>query len=97
MMLPREPAGPPPGEWSHRSWSPPAPGDFPASDPGAPVIRRKSFAFGPIPVDEAAGALEDRGPILQRSRFLFFENATTGRGNILYRRHDGHYGLIEPA
>ena len=30
-------------------------------------------------------------------RFLFFEDATTGRGSIIYRRYDGHYGLIEPA
>ena len=29
-------------------------------------------------------------------RFLFFENAATGRGSVLYRRYDGHYGLIEP-
>jgi ribosomal subunit interface protein len=30
-------------------------------------------------------------------RFLFFENAASGRGNVIYRRYDGHYGLIEPA
>jgi hypothetical protein len=30
-------------------------------------------------------------------RFLFFEDATTGRGSVIYRRYDGHYGLIEPA
>jgi ribosome-associated translation inhibitor RaiA len=29
--------------------------------------------------------------------FLFFTNAGTGRGNVLYRRYDGHYGLIAPA
>jgi hypothetical protein len=28
--------------------------------------------------------------------FVFFENYDTGRGNVLYRRYDGHYGLIEP-
>jgi len=27
---------------------------------------------------------------------LFFANTTTGRGNVLYRRYDGHYGLITP-
>ena len=27
---------------------------------------------------------------------IFFANATTGRGNVLYRRYDGHYGLIVP-
>lgn len=30
-------------------------------------------------------------------RFLFFTDAATGRGAVLYLRHDGHYGLIEPA
>jgi ribosomal subunit interface protein len=29
-------------------------------------------------------------------RFLFFVNAQTGRGNVIYLRFDGHYGLIEP-
>lgn len=29
--------------------------------------------------------------------FVFFENASTGRGDVLYRRYDGHYGLITPA
>jgi len=29
-------------------------------------------------------------------RFPFFENAATGRGSVVYRRYDGHYGLIEP-
>ena len=30
-------------------------------------------------------------------RFLYFTNAATGRGCVLYLRYDGHYGLIEPA
>ncbi|MGR3938860.1 ribosome hibernation promotion factor [Streptomyces sp. BRA346] len=29
--------------------------------------------------------------------FVFFSDATTGRGNVLYHRYDGHYGLIVPA
>ncbi|HXW87674.1 MAG TPA: sigma 54 modulation/S30EA ribosomal C-terminal domain-containing protein [Streptosporangiaceae bacterium] len=29
--------------------------------------------------------------------FLFFVNSQTSRGNLLYHRYDGHYGLIEPA
>ena len=27
-------------------------------------------------------------------RFVFFANRTTGRGNVLYHRYDGHYGLL---
>lgn len=29
--------------------------------------------------------------------FLFFVNSETGRGNLIYHRYDGHYGLVEPA
>ena len=29
--------------------------------------------------------------------FVFFADQATGRGNVLYRRLDGHYGLITPA
>jgi ribosome-associated translation inhibitor RaiA len=29
--------------------------------------------------------------------FLFFADLDTGRGRLLYRRYDGHYGLITPA
>lgn len=29
--------------------------------------------------------------------FVFFLDAATGRGNVLYHRYDGHYGLISPA
>ncbi len=31
------------------------------------------------------------------SRQLFFGNADSGRRNVLYRRFDGHYGLITPV
>jgi len=29
--------------------------------------------------------------------FLFFADSQTGRGNLMYHRYDGHYGLIGPA
>lgn len=29
--------------------------------------------------------------------FVFFRNLETGRANVIYRRYDGHYGLIIPA
>ncbi|MGF1617733.1 MAG: HPF/RaiA family ribosome-associated protein [Acidimicrobiia bacterium] len=28
--------------------------------------------------------------------FVFFRNKDTGDANVLYRRYDGHYGLVEP-
>lgn len=29
--------------------------------------------------------------------FLFFADAASGRGRLLYHRYDGHYGLLRPA
>ena len=153
----REPATPTPGEWSHHAWWPPRPPTFVRPPEEREIIRRKSFALGPMSVEKAVEALEDldhqfflfhhaatdadavvywrddgllgliqrssaepadaRGVIRERSRysspiavetataemdavehrFLFFENVATGRGNVIYRRYDGHYGLIEPG
>ncbi len=45
-----------------------------------------------LTVPEAMQRLDANG-----ERFVFFANATTGRGNVVYRRYDGHYGLITPA
>jgi hypothetical protein len=45
-----------------------------------------------LPVTEAATRLEAAG-----QSFLFFVNAATGRGNLIYHRYDGNYGLIAPA
>ncbi|MEZ5407902.1 MAG: sigma 54 modulation/S30EA ribosomal C-terminal domain-containing protein [Acidimicrobiales bacterium] len=48
----------------------------------------------PVPRLSVADALDllDTGG----ERFALFENARTGRRNVVYRRHDGHYGLITP-
>lgn len=45
-----------------------------------------------LPVTEAVARLEATG-----QSFLFFVNTGTGRGNLLYHRYDGNYGLIAPA
>jgi ribosome-associated translation inhibitor RaiA len=45
-----------------------------------------------LTVTEAEDRLEAFG-----QPFLFFVNAETNRGNLIYHRYDGHYGLIEPA
>lgn len=29
--------------------------------------------------------------------FVFFADPVTGRGNVVYRRYDGHCGLITPS
>lgn len=46
------------------------------------------------PIDERA-ALAEMDAL--NHRFLYYTNAATGRGCVLYLRYDGHYGLIEPA
>ena len=56
------------------------------------VVKTKQFALKPMSITEAALQLELIG-----HSFFVFTNAETSRTNVLYRRNDGHYGLIEPA
>lgn len=59
----------------------------------APVIaRRKRFVL--TPMDELE-AVEQMG-LLGHDNFFVFFNANTMSINVLYRRRDGTYGLIEP-
>jgi putative sigma-54 modulation protein len=59
-----------------------------------PVIaRRKSFAM--IPMDELE-AIEQMVQLGHENFFVFY-NANTNAINVLYRRRDGTYGLIEPS
>lgn len=44
-----------------------------------------------LSVDDATRRMETTG-----QRNLFFINAETGRGNVIYQRYDGNYGLISP-
>jgi hypothetical protein len=60
-----------------------------------PVDPSVTICPAPAPRLSMAGAiarLEAAG-----QPFLFFVNAETGRGNLIYHRYDGHYGLIGPA
>ena len=55
------------------------------------VVKVKRFAVKPMPVAEAIDQME----LLGHDFFLFFN--VDGEGlNLLYRRKDGNYGLIEP-
>jgi len=42
-------------------------------------------------LDEAIDRLDVGG-----ATFVFFRNAESGQGNVVYRRYDGHYGVVEP-
>ena len=59
--------------------------------PTPKVVKVKRFAVKPMTVTEAADQME----LLGHDFFLFF-NADTEELNLLYRRKDGNYGLIEP-
>ena len=68
---------------------PPAPAD---EDESLRVVRRKRFAMRPM--DELE-AIEEMGQIGHEDFFVFY-NSDTNTVNVLYRRRDGYYGLIQP-
>lgn len=87
------------GKWQERkrrATSPrvlPAPSEAPpAPEPKVRRVRRvPRYPVKPMTVDEAALTV-DSGD----DAFLVFRNATTDSINVVYRRKDGHLGLIEP-
>jgi len=62
-----------------------------AAQPPRKVVKVKRFAVKPMSVAEAVDQME----LLGHDFFLFF-NADSEELNLLYRRRDGNYGLIEP-
>ena len=55
-------------------------------------VRVKNIDYKPMDVEEAVLQME-----LTTDNFLVFTNARSDRVNVLYRRKDGHYGLIQPS
>lgn len=55
------------------------------------VVRTKNFPVKPMDVEEAELQMEMLG-----HSFFVFVNAATGQVNVLYKRHDGNLGLLEP-
>ncbi|TEB04314.1 putative sigma-54 modulation protein [Pelotomaculum schinkii] len=55
------------------------------------MVRTKRFAIKPMPVDEAVLQMNLLG-----HNFFVFSNAETEQVNVVYKRKDGNYGLIEP-
>ena len=58
---------------------------------GPQIVRTKQFSVKPMSAEEAALQLELIG-----HDFFVFRNADGGEVNVVYRRRDGNYGLIEP-
>jgi ribosome-associated translation inhibitor RaiA len=66
--------------------------------PGSPLAEENDIVVPepsrypePIPLSKA----RDEMDVLEH-RFLYFVDAADGRGKVLYLRHDGDYGLVEP-
>src|SRR5690625_339724 len=55
------------------------------------LVRTKRFAVKPMDVEEAVMQMDLLG-----HDFFVFRNADTSEVNVLYRRRDGNYGLIDP-
>jgi putative sigma-54 modulation protein len=55
------------------------------------IVKTKQFAVKPMTAEEAVLQLE-----LVGHDFFVFQNDESGEINVLYRRKDGGYGLIEP-
>lgn len=55
------------------------------------IVRTKRFAIKPMPLEEAVMQMNMLG-----HNFFVFSNAETEEVNVVYRRKDGNYGLIEP-
>ena len=56
------------------------------------IIKNKRFELKPMSPDEAAMQME-----LLDKDFFVFTNDTSGEINVIYRRRDGNFGLIEPV
>ncbi len=56
------------------------------------IIKNKRFEVKPMSPDEAAMQME-----LLDKDFFVFTNDSSGDINVIYRRKDGNFGLIEPV
>jgi ribosome-associated translation inhibitor RaiA len=63
----------------------------PLADENDIVIPKPSRYAHPIPLAKARDEMD-----VLNHRFLYFIDAADGRGKVLYLRHDGDYGLVEP-
>ncbi|MFN2466861.1 MAG: ribosome hibernation-promoting factor, HPF/YfiA family [Gaiellaceae bacterium] len=62
-----------------------------SDDGGPPIVKSKQFSVKPMNPEEAVLQLELIG-----HDFFVFRNADSSDVNVVYRRREGGYGLIEP-
>jgi putative sigma-54 modulation protein len=55
-------------------------------------IKIRNIEYKPMDIEEAVLQMD-----LIEDNFLVFTNAKSDQINVLYRRRDGHYGLIQPS
>lgn len=65
-----------------------------ASEESSPrIVRSRNFVSArPLFPEDASSELRESG-----DSFLIFRNASTQKLNVIFKREDGHYGLIEPG
>ena len=66
-------------------------GESSKKEEDATIVKTKRFAIKPMSVEEEAMQMELLG-----HDFYVFANAESEEVNVIYRRRDGNYGLIEP-
>ena len=67
-------------------------GETPSEDRAPRVVESHRFVIKPMSVEEAVMELDAGG-----AEFLVFRNADDEGINVIYRRPDGNYGLIDPG
>ncbi|MEW5910678.1 MAG: ribosome-associated translation inhibitor RaiA [Thermodesulfobacteriota bacterium] len=68
------------------------PGSLSEKEEGETQIRVQTIDYKPMDIEEAVMQME-----LTKNSFFVFTNARTDQINVLYRRSDGHLGLIQPS
>ncbi len=62
-----------------------------ADEQNGQIVRVKRFDLKPMPAEEAVLQMNLLG-----HDFFVFTNSESSQVSVVYRRHDGNYGLIEP-
>jgi putative sigma-54 modulation protein len=78
-------------DWHTRDNGTPTGGPMPDEDTGEQIVKVKQFSVKPMSPEEAVLQLELIG-----HDFFVFRSDESGDINVIYRRRNGGYGLIEP-
>jgi len=70
----------------------PAPEPVDEDERAPEIVRTKRYVLRPMSPDDAAMQMEALG-----HDFFVFKNVDTDLVSVIYLRHDGDYGMIEPA